>query len=88
MSEKAKAKTATCPECGQLCKRPENLIKEWKATPKAKAGEIEVWIHYWQCPTCGNKFRTATRIWLKEEPEGMMQKLKKKLPLTAGRGST
>ena len=62
---KAKAENATCPNCGKLCKRPEDLIKEWNATPKAKAGQIQVWIHYWQCPACGKRFRTATRIWPK-----------------------
>jgi hypothetical protein len=86
MSEKAKAKTATCPECLTICNRPENLIKEWKATPKAKIGEIEVWIHFWQCPRCGTKFRTATRIWLKAED--FKQKLKKKFSLTTGRNTT
>jgi uncharacterized Zn finger protein len=64
---------AKCPECGTEI-TSEDLIKEWNATPKARAGEIQVTIHYWKCPWCGRKFRTATRIWLKEK--GPLQKLK------------
>jgi len=64
---------AKCSDCGTAI-TDKDLIKEWNATPRAKAGEIKVTIHYWKCPNCGKKFRTATRIWLKEK--GFKQKLK------------
>jgi len=66
-SEKsALAQQAICPECGRVCRRDMNdLIKEWKAAKPKPSKRIEVWIHYWECPGCGHKFRTATRIWPK-----------------------
>lgn len=64
----ALAKSAVCPKCGRVCLRDMNdIIKEWNATPwwKRKSHSMEIWIHYWRCPGCGHKFRTATRIWPK-----------------------
>lgn len=68
---------AKCKYCGFPVTR-EDLIKEWNVTPKARAGEIQVTIHYWKCPSCGKKFRTATRIWPKAK--GKLQKLKDSIP--------
>ena len=73
----SKAQEATCPECGEICSRSKDLIKEWEATPKGfkrYPGIIRVWIHYWHCPVCGHKFRTATRIWLKS-PKTELEKI-------------
>lgn len=64
---------AKCPGCGAPVTGAD-LVKEWNATPKARAGEIQITIHLWKCPSCGKKFRTATRVWLK--PKGPLQKLK------------
>jgi hypothetical protein len=61
-----------CPMCHTKIER-KDLIKEWSATPNAKPTEIHVTIHYWQCPGCGHKFRTATRTW---PQKGLKQKLK------------
>jgi hypothetical protein len=51
-----------CPNCHTAAKLGD-LIKEWDATPKKAPEGIKVTIHYWKCPKCGNKFRTATRTW-------------------------
>jgi hypothetical protein len=69
---------AKCRECGTPVTKA-NLIKEWNCTPKAQAGEIQVTIHLWECPSCGKKFRTATRVWLKEKGklQAIMDRLKK-----------
>jgi uncharacterized protein with PIN domain len=78
--EKPMKPEATCPDCAAPVTRAD-LIKEWNATPTAKEGEIQVTIHYWRCPDCDRKFRTATRVWLKG----------KKAPqkdLRTGRGTT
>jgi len=63
------AQKATCPCCGEICSRPADLLKEWEATPKEQRFEgcIRVFIHYWECPKCGERFRTATRIWPKDK---------------------
>jgi len=79
--------TAKCPNCGILLTHSRNLIKEWDATPKAKAGQIKVTIHYWQCPNCPKKFRTATRVWLKQKPKPRGTQ-KPKTSLRAWRGTT
>jgi hypothetical protein len=68
--DKALAQEAICPYCGEVCSRKAgHLIKEWEATPKNKRqeGHIRVFIHYWECLRCGERFRTATRIWPKKE---------------------
>lgn len=69
MSVKALAQEATCPCCGEICSRKEgHLVKEWEATSKERhEGRIRVFIHYWECPQCGERFRTASRIWPKGE---------------------
>jgi transcription initiation factor TFIIIB Brf1 subunit/transcription initiation factor TFIIB len=71
---KALAQEAICPCCGEVCSRQNgDIIKEWEATRKEQRheGRIRVFIHYWECPHCGERFRTATRIWPKdkERPE-------------------
>ena len=83
---------AKCPQCGIPITRL-SLIKEWNATPKAKAGEIRVTIHYWRCPNCGEKFRTATRVWLKQKEarslgSQKLQKVKQKLSQRKAQGTT
>jgi hypothetical protein len=56
-----------CPNCHTPVQAPKDLIKEWDATPKKAPSGIKVMIHYWRCPKCGNKFRTATRTWPSEK---------------------
>ena len=87
--DKAFAQEATCPCCGKICSRQNgDLIKEWEATPKEQRqeGRIRVFIHYWECPKCGERFRTATRIWPKdkEKTEKPEKKAKAAVP-SAGR---
>ncbi|MEM2105500.1 MAG: hypothetical protein QXV21_03405 [Candidatus Bathyarchaeia archaeon] len=86
-----KPRQVKCRECGTQLTRA-NLIKEWNATPKAKAGEIQVTIHYWQCPKCREKFRTATRIWLKPKQSktagSKLQKIRQKLSQRQAQGTT
>ena len=80
---KALAQEAICPSCGEVCSRPADLLKEWEATPKEQRFEgcIRVFIHYWKCPRCGERFRTATRIWPKEK-ERPKKKAKASAPST------
>jgi predicted RNA-binding Zn-ribbon protein involved in translation (DUF1610 family) len=81
---KALAQEAVCPYCGEVCSRPANLIKEWEATPKElrREGCIRVYIHYWECPRCGERFRTATRIWPKGKEKPRLKKAKASVPST------
>jgi len=64
-----------CPKCHTAVKLGD-LIKEWDATPKKAQDGIKVMIHYWKCPKCGNKFRTATRTWPKEGLKSLLGRLK------------
>jgi len=80
---KAFAQEATCPCCGKICSRQNgDLIKEWEATPKEQRqeGRIRVFIHYWECPKCGELFRTATRIWPKDKEKPKLKKAKAAVP--------
>jgi len=87
ITEKALAQEAICPYCYHVCSRQAgDLVKEWEATPKVlrREGCIRVYIHYWECPKCGERFRTATRIWPKdkEKTEKTEKKAKASAPST------
>jgi len=85
---KVLAQEAICPCCGEVCRRPADLVKEWEATPKEQryGGCIRVFIHYWECPRCGERFRTATRIWPKDKEK--TEKTEKKVKAKASAPST
>ncbi|MBT0160403.1 hypothetical protein G4O51_10515 [Candidatus Bathyarchaeota archaeon A05DMB-2] len=69
---------AKCRDCGTLITKAD-LIKTWDCTPRAKAGEVKVFISLWKCPNCEKKFRTADRVWPKEKGklQAIMDRLKK-----------
>ncbi|MHC1589820.1 MAG: hypothetical protein ACXQTQ_02530 [Candidatus Hecatellaceae archaeon] len=55
-----------CKFCGAEIEKP---YREWDATPRKKPSEIRIKISCWECPSCGKKFRTATRVWPEKKPK-------------------